>query len=454
MSRDAALEYLYGLQMFGVKLGLETIQRLLAAAGSPQQQYPVVHVAGTNGKGSVCAFLASIFRQAGYRVGVYTSPHLHCFSERIVVDGSPISLPEIRALVEELRGLAEPLEATFFELTTALALLHFARCQVDLAIVEVGMGGRLDATNAVTPAVSVVTPVSWDHSAFLGDCLGQIAGEKAGIIKPGVPVVLGPQEPEALARLLEAAQCCQSPAFVAQRDFQCRSIQGGEVAVVTPRRASFGAAARVAGGHVWPRLRPGLLGAHQHDNLAVALMATECLIQQGFCVADCQVKDAVGATCWPGRLEWWPVSSNRPTWCGAARLLLDGAHNPAGMAALANYLAAEGIERIHWVAGFKQDKDVPSLLRLLQPFCVTLHTVAPPIEMAWDPRQVAELAKQLGFSSRSYESTAAALRAAVSDAMRATEATCHGSDVVVVAGSLFLVAAAREVLIDDEDSVA
>ncbi|MEJ2200371.1 MAG: bifunctional folylpolyglutamate synthase/dihydrofolate synthase, partial [Desulfuromonadaceae bacterium] len=199
-----SLDYLYGLQRFGIKLGLDNIRELLNRLGHPERGYGVIHVAGSNGKGSVCAGLASILLAAGYRVGLYTSPHLHSFTERIQVSGRFISEEQVVQYTEELRRLSADVPATFFEFTTAMALLHFDCEGVDFAILEVGLGGRLDATNAVTaPLLSVITPVCLDHTAHLGAELGLIAAEKGGIIKPGVPLVLGRQEPEALAVLLE-----------------------------------------------------------------------------------------------------------------------------------------------------------------------------------------------------------------------------------------------------------
>ena len=236
MNTDAALEYLNSLGMFGIKLGLENIRTLLQRLDQPQHCYPIIHVGGTNGKGSVCAFIGRIYADCGYRVGVYTSPHLQAFNERISVSGEHIPTADVAALTEELRQAAQGIEPTFFEFTTAMALLYFARCRVDVAVVEVGMGGRLDATNAVIPNVSVITPVSDDHGEYLGSSIGEIAAEKGGIIKPGVPVVLGPQTTEADQVLRALAHTANAPCYCYKADYMAADVSTaqGEVRISTP----------------------------------------------------------------------------------------------------------------------------------------------------------------------------------------------------------------------------
>jgi dihydrofolate synthase/folylpolyglutamate synthase len=220
MTGRKSLDYLYGLQTFGIKLGLDNIRTLHTRLGCPSDNYRTVLIAGTNGKGSTASTLAEILRQAGVRTGLYTSPHLHCFTERIKIDGKPVDFDTLEPLIDELRQIGSDLPLTFFEFTTALALETFRRNRVEVAIMEVGMGGRLDATNIVSPSLSIITPIAFDHQAHLGSTLEEISGEKAGIMRESVPVVIAEQQPEALTALLAAAVMCGAEPFVAGVDFK------------------------------------------------------------------------------------------------------------------------------------------------------------------------------------------------------------------------------------------
>jgi len=408
-----SLDYLYGLQRFGIKLGLDNIRTLLARLDHPEVACPCVHVAGTNGKGSVSATLAAILSQSGLRTGLYTSPHLQHFSERIRIDGEAIPEADVVALTKEIRAAATGLNPTFFEFTTAMALLHFQRGSAGFTVLEVGMGGRLDATNVVLPQVAVITPVSFDHQFHLGDDLATIAGEKGGIIKPGVPVVLGRQEPAALSALLQVAREQQAPAFCRGRDY-----------------AVTGSSYRFNGAELQlDDLHPVLAGAHQRDNLASVVAVIALLRRQGFALDDSAIRHGVAATRWPGRLEWWG---------GERRLLLDGAHNAAGARALAAYLQETGATRVRLVMGMKGDKSATDILLPLLPFAIKVYCTVPPVDAAVPPAELAEIAASGGVASALWAAPAAALAAALAD-------RC-GDETVVVAGSLFLVAAAREIL--------
>lgn len=415
MDYRESLDYLYGLQRFGIKLGLENIQELLARLGRPEQGYGTLHVAGSNGKGSVCAALAEILRRGGYRVGLYTSPHLHSFTERIRVNGVAITEAEVAQLTAEIREQSSGIPATFFEFTTALALLHFCRQRVDFAVLEVGMGGRLDATNAVTPLLSVITPICRDHAEHLGAGLAEIAAEKGGIIKPGVPVVIGRQAPEVLPVLEAQAQQRQAPAFLCGRDFA--PVAAGDVF------AFRGMEVELEG------LRPGLAGIHQHDNLALALAAAVLLRRQGVDLAATALRDGVEQVRWPGRLEWWG---------GERRVLLDGAHNAGGARALADYLATLPTGGVRWVVGIKGDKRPADILQPLLPHVCALYCTVPPVESALPAEELAREAMAATLPVRTYATTAQALEAALAER--------RGDEIVLVAGSLFLVAAAREFL--------
>jgi dihydrofolate synthase/folylpolyglutamate synthase len=414
-----SLDYLYGLQRFGIKLGLENIRTLLTRLGHPERDFDILHVGGTNGKGSVAATLAEILVRAGYRVGLYTSPHLHSFTERIRVNGSAIAEDEVAQLVAEIRSVADGVPATFFEFTTALALLHFRRRQVDFVVLEVGMGGRLDATNAVTPRLSVITPICRDHAEHLGGNLAAIAAEKGGIIKPGVPLVLGRQEPEALEVLLTRAQQLAAPVLLCGRDF-------------APLPAAGGFSYRGSGLEL-AELQPGLAGAHQHDNLSVALAAAGLLRGQGVDLPEAALRAGVAQVHWPGRLEWWE---------GRRQVLLDGAHNEGGAKVLAAYLATLGAEGIRWVVALKEDKRPDDILGPLLPLVSALYCTVPAAESAVPAEELRRRGEATGLTVSVHATPAAAVAAALADR--------RGDEIVLVAGSLFLVAAAREYLLNQE----
>lgn len=415
MDYQSSLDYLYGLQRFGIKLGLENIRELLARLGHPERSFRIIHVAGSNGKGSVCATLAEILHQGGYATGRYTSPHLHSFTERIQINGQPISEAEVAELTADIQAAATGIAVTFFEFTTALALLYFARRRVDWVVLEVGMGGRLDATNAVTPQLCLITPICLDHAEHLGADLTAIAGEKAGILKPGVAVVIGRQPPEALKVLLARAAALQAPVRLLGRDLEVSS-QG-------PTWSYQGPGWQLRG------LVPGLLGAHQLDNMALAVAALESLQTQGLQLSEAAVRRGVERVRWPGRLEWWQ---------DRREVLLDGAHNQGGAEVLAAYLQGLELKGIHWVVGLKGDKRPADLLGPLLPLVTALYCTTPPVDTAIDPAVLVAQAAAAGLGASSYPDTAAALAAA--------RASRREGEIVLVAGSLFLVAAAREAL--------
>lgn len=419
MDYRESLAYLYGLQRFGIKLGLDNIRQILSRLHHPEGHYPIVHVAGSNGKGSVCIGLAAILRQAGRRVGLYSSPHLHSFTERIQIDGQPISEEEAVTLIRTVKGACDGIPVTFFEFVTAMALLHFQRRRVEVAILEVGMGGRLDATNAVTPRVTVVTPVCRDHAEHLGADLAAIAAEKAGIVKPQVPLVLGPQQPEAEQVLTARATALRAPLYRYGQDFSAQATaQGFDYR-----------------GLEWslPGVRPGLLGVHQHHNLSVALAVAELLRQQGLDLPEIALRDGVAAARWPGRLEWWQDGET---------VLLDGAHNEGGAAVLAAYLQSLAPAGIRWVVGAKASKDIAQILRPLLPLVDSVYCTEPPVEEAVPADRIARLAADAGVAAQCFDGPTAALAAALADR--------QPDEIVLVAGSLFLVAAARDYLMAQE----
>jgi dihydrofolate synthase/folylpolyglutamate synthase len=319
------LDWLYSTQLYGIKLGLENVRRLLAALDLPALGQRYIHVAGTNGKGSTCAFMHSILCQAGVRAGLFTSPHLIRFNERIRDNEREITDAEIDAGLRKLRDLCRDWEPhpTFFELTFALAMDWFRQRELPWVILEVGMGGRLDATNAITPAVSVITPIGMDHVPMLGNTLAEIAGEKAGIIKPGVPVVSAPQEPDAM-RVIETA---------------ARERESLLTVVSTPCDLPL-----------------GLAGSFQRWNAALAVGALRAL---GFQLSDGMIRSGLHTTRWPGRFQ--ALDS-------AGRIVLDGAHNEASARALVTaWREVFGEQSGTVIFGGSSGKDTGAILRILSP---------------------------------------------------------------------------------------
>ena len=340
MIYSSAVAYLYRLQKHGIKLGLTTITALMGRLGMPQTRYRTLHIAGTNGKGSTAAMAAAVLQAAGYRVGLYTSPHLVEFRERIRVNGELIAESQVAQLTEQLHVLCQPdLSPTFFEYTTAMAFQHFADSEVDIAVLEVGLGGRFDATNVVTPMACAVTTISLDHQEYLGTTRSSIAFEKAGIIKPGVPVVLGRLDDDARRAIEQVAGERQAPVFRLNRDFHTEGD--------TPRQFSYRGL-----GMQYDGLTCALEGRHQLDNAACALALLGAAAPQGIAVTAEAVRTGLRVVNWAGRLE---VVDHRPT------ILLDGAHNPAAATALADYLMhAAQSSRAHpvvLVLGMMRDKD-------------------------------------------------------------------------------------------------
>lgn len=408
-------------------VGLRRTGWLLAALGHPERRYPALHVAGTKGKGSTAAALAAIQQAAGRRVGLYTSPHLHTFRERVQLDGVPIAEDDFAALVSELAPLNARLaqerpewgEATAFEVATVLALLAFARWEVSVAVVEVGLGGRLDATNVLLPEVAAITAISLDHTRILGDTLAQIAAEKGGIIKPGRPVVSSPQRPEAAATLERIAAERGSPIFFGGRDWR-----------VAGSPHSFDLSGP------WGRyegLTLSLRGNHQLENAATAVAACWALGERGLPTSEAAVRAGLAGVAWPGRFE---IIHQQPT------VVADGAHNVDSAERLAEALRAE-LEGapLTLILAIAADKDVEGMVRVLAPLAHTVIATASHNPRAAAPGRIAAAARAAGLpGQRVVEApvVAGALRLALAGAGR------HGA--ICVTGSLYAVAEAREAL--------
>lgn len=417
MTPQEALRAIDALEKFGIHLGLERIGACLHALGEPHRAWPCLHVGGTNGKGSTSLLLASALSAAGYRTGLYTSPPLECFGERIRVDGALLDDGFVPGLYEAvLRAGREHPGAgglSQFEVITAMAFLHFARVPVDAAVVEVGLGGRLDATNVVVPEVAVVTNVGLEHAEHLGPTPEAIAGEKGGIVKPGVPLVTG-AEGGALEVLREAAASRGCAVRVRGVDFHVSPGAGG-LEYRGPRW-------RLSG------LELGLLGGFQRDNLALALAALEVLEERGWRLPEDAVRRAVREARWPGRLE---VLGSGP------RVVLDGAHNPHASRVLARSLREDlSYARLWLVLGILGDKDARSILADLVPLAHRVVVTRSASSRAREPEEIERLAREL----RSGELKAVPTVSAALD--WALERAAPG-DLVCVTGSLTIVGEAR-----------
>jgi dihydrofolate synthase / folylpolyglutamate synthase len=395
-----ALAYLFGLEQFGIKFGLENISRIVERLGHPERAFQSVHIAGTNGKGSVTAMVDAALRAAGCRAARFTSPHLIDLTERFVIGGHPVSAEALSAVVDDIRCAIDAMRAegvlevqpTFFEVTTAAAFELFRRAHVDVAVLEVGLGGRLDATNVVTPVATAITSIAFDHQTYLGSTLRQIAFEKAGIIKPAVPVVVGRLDPEAASVINEVAHARGANVIQASAD---------DVAGFTL----------------------GLAGAHQQMNAAVALRLLEVLSTRGRSIASDAIAVGLSKPDWPGRLDLRRFADGR-------EMLLDAAHNPAGAAALASYL--KGV----WkdpppplVFAVMRDKDISAMLHVLLPVVGRLVVTRASNPRSADPGDIVERARAIAPDLPI---------AAEPTASSAVAAAWRASPRIVVAGSIFL----------------
>ncbi|MBT3191574.1 MAG: bifunctional folylpolyglutamate synthase/dihydrofolate synthase [Verrucomicrobia bacterium] len=416
---ELALERLYARRQFGIKLGLEPVQRMCELLGHPEQQYGVIHVAGTNGKGSVSASIASVVHATGIDVGLYTSPHLIRFNERICVNGVSVSDDELVAALAVCEEASDKVlaeqghETTFFEITTVLAFECFRRAGVKLAVIETGLGGRLDATNVVTPLISVITRVADDHGAHLGDTLEAIAGEKAGIIKSGRPVICSPQQPEVEAVLRRTADALQA-SFIAAGDAVSVQRVSGDLHGQKVRVSSENGLAATA--H-FP-----LLGDHQLENLGVAMATVELLCDLlGVSLDVALLKAGIEAIRWPGRCELLKASP-----C----VLADAAHNPDGAAALIAFLRRNGIRHAGVVLGMCDDKDAMGVVKQLATIAQRIWVVPIPNERNMPAERLIRLVQSVGVDVAATE---------LDEALDAAEAWAQETGLpVVVTGSIFL----------------
>lgn len=413
-------------------LKLDRMRALLRRLGNPHRNLRIVHIAGSKGKGSTAAMLAAVFREAGFRTGLFTSPHLCGVRERFQVDGQPIRLEELRAAlrdVQEAAGRPGLTGITFFEVATAVGFLHFRRRRCEAVVLEVGLGGRFDSTNVCTPAVSVITSISFDHTELLGKSLAKIAGEKAGIVKHGRPCVSGATAPEARAVIERVCHERGVPLRQLDVDFRYRYEPGYVSGVETrPPHVELTTATRR-----WPALTLNLLGEHQAANAAVVVAILEVLREQGWHLPDAAVAAGLARVTWPARME---VVGCRPA------VVLDCAHNVASAKAVVDTLASSfPAGRRFLIFAGSGDKDIPGIFQVLAPHFqaawLTRYTLNP---RAVPPRRLAELWQEAG-------GTGASVEASPAEAWQAARAAAGPEDLICATGSVFLAGELRPLLI-------
>ena len=419
---EEACRYLDDLQMHKIKLGLEAVRSTLAALGSPERKCPAVHVAGTNGKGSVCSMLRSIMTTAGYKTGLYTSPHLSSVRERFRIDEHYISEADFRRLMETIRRSLDGRQITYFECTTALAFLWFAENGCDLVILETGMGGRLDATNVVVPLLSIITTVSLDHEQYLGTTIEEVAFEKSGIIKPHVPVLSGGDDPRAQSVIARTCSQRQAPLMERNKDFWLARDDDGPWLWRS-------AADQV----VLNLMDPEQPNLWQVDNISCAVAAAVQLRSSGFTIGPATIDTALAGSHWPGRMELVETE---------LRYLLDGAHNQAGVDCLLNSLARYRYRHLYVIWASMADKSYGDMLNDIGRVADVLLLTKPDSERAAEP---GDLKSQL----RHDEGREVQICSTVNEALELVQKRAGIEDLIVVAGSLYLVGELRKLLVGE-----
>jgi len=438
-----AQDYLDSLQMHKIKLGLESMENFLAKVARPEKQLKFIHVAGTNGKGSVSINIVSVLAMAGYRVGLFTSPHLSSVRERFRINDTFISEEQFaRHSTTVKEALGQDL-ITYFEFTTAVALLWFAESEVDLVVLETGLGGRLDATNIVSPLITVITNVSMDHEAYLGDNLESIASEKAGIIKPGVPLITGVAQDITLEVISARCNYVGSEMYLFGRDFEAEMINldiwswhGNKEFLLNKD---------------FTDLRCGMRGSYQVANSSLALAVLTLLLEHGFTMKREDIRKGLASVHWPGRLEHICLKPDRKKEShdsrsdkgGEVNYLIDGAHNPAGVASLIETLKTEyTYDKLIVVWGAMEDKDLSLTLPTISAIASMIILTKPDGERAADSKLLLDVIP-LNHRKNCYQQDN------VAEALKLAEEHAGNEDLIVVAGSLYLIGEVRKLLVGE-----
>ena len=423
MSYNETIDYLFGLQWHGIKLGLDNPRLLLERLGNPHEGgVRFAHAAGTNGKGSTCAMLRCMLSSSGLHAGLFSSPHIVSFTERIGIDGIQVTEREVIELAQEVMAKAEGMKPTFFEVVTAMAFMYFQNGKADCAVMETGMGGRLDATNVITPEVTIITPIGLDHAEFLGDTLEAVAHEKAGIIKPGVPVICARQEPAAMEVIARRATELGSQVYTEGIDFSADNIRCNQSGVtfdyVSDDNSSKGQLRDIS---------VPLRGEYQARNASLAVRALEVMTGN---IDEIVIKKGLSGVSWPGRLEL--VADNPPVY-------VDGAHNPAAARSVARELMREASLQagMTLVIGVMSDKDAEGIIKPLLPLASSVIFTRAAYGRASEPEALTSIAKSLGFENPISES--ASVAEAIKDAVKIGQP-------VLVTGSFYSAGEAMEAL--------
>ena len=425
MTYKQTLNFLYSkLPMFtrvgavALKKDIHNTVKLCAAIGNPHTKFKTIHIAGTNGKGSTSHMLAAVFQKAGYKTGLYTSPHLKDFRERIRINGKMMAKSAVKTFVVSQKQNIEAIEPSFFEVTVAMAFDYFAKEKVDIAIIEVGLGGRLDSTNIITPALSIITNISLDHTQILGNTLAEIAAEKAGIIKQSIPVVIGEKQAETEALFLNKAKACASKIYFAENNLTINKV--------TTKKNNLSLAIYKANQPIFEDLKIDLKGTYQLKNVKTVLQAILTLREMGFVLPNAAIysglKNVNKITGLQGR---WQTLSRKPL------TICDTGHNLAGITEVLQNIKNTPHQTLHLVMGMVKDKDIDAVLAIL-PKNAHYYFCAPLLERALAAPDLAQKANALGLKGKSYASVKTALNAAK------LQAKAH--DLIFIGGSNFVVA--------------
>jgi len=429
MSYQTAITDLFSLRRFGIKPGLKNITALLAALGNPHHHLNIIHIAGTNGKGSTAAFLQTICNLAGYQTGLFTSPHLIDFCERIKINNTRISKKRVVELIRTIKTACRKNRLdniTFFEFTTAMAFLYFKQNNADPVIVESGLGGRLDATNIVDPLCAIITNAGLEHQKYLGRTLAEITGEKAGIIKKNRPLVCGVSQPNSRKIIETECKKKSSPVYFLKTDFRTKVLTENSFCYTSPF-------AEIT------EIRCGLRGRHQFSNAALAVKTAEILRGKAYRISNDHIRSGIGRVSWPGRLE---TVAQQPA------VILDGAHNPAAWKCLKSVIEQEFIfNKLFLIIGILEDKNLKRFIELLPPLAHSSFFCKPAVPRAAD-KEI--LKKYIVFSDNNrlfwYDNSISALKE--------TYAQAAPNDIILVTGSLFIVGEIRQYLQNKKTTVS
>lgn len=428
MNYQQTLDYMYTqLPMFqrigsaAYKDNLDNTIAICSLLGNPENKFRSIHIAGTNGKGSTSHMLASVLQSAGLKVGLYTSPHLKDFRERIKINGELIPQQSVVDFIEKYKIDFEKIKPSFFEMTVGLAFDHFANEKVDIAVIEVGLGGRLDSTNVITPLVSVITNISFDHTALLGNTLEKIAGEKAGIIKEGVPVVIGESQTGSKQVFLEKAKEKNTSVVFADENYKAINISHKN-----KEKASLSMDIEKNGGIVYEGLESQLLGLYQQKNILTVLSTLEILNKKGFHISEMMMREGIkNVVSNTGLLGRWQILSTQPL------IIADTGHNEAGIKEVLAQIKNTTYDHLHFVLGMVNDKDISTILNLL-PKDASYYFCKASIPRALDENKLALQAREVGLSGQAYKYVATALASAKAKAQK--------NDLIFIGGSTFTVA--------------